>query len=125
MMKQSFGKAEKLKSRKLIEELFSSGKSVKAFPIIAVYKPIECSESFHQVGVSVSKKRFKKAVDRNLMKRRMREAYRLNKSILDAEEIPPLAIMFIYVKNEHIPFEEVERSMKKVLARLKDVIVTV
>ena len=120
-MKQSLGKAEKLKSRKLIEQLFSRGRSVKAYPLIAVYLPMEDAAGPHQMGVSVSKRRFKKAVDRNLMKKRIREAYRLNKQTIAEPGSESYALMFIYVKNELVPFAEVEKCMRKLLVQLAEV----
>ena len=117
-MNNSFGKEEKLKSRKRIEQLFSEGKSVKAYPVIAVFSPNEDSIVHSQVGFSVSKKRFKKAVDRNLVKRRMREAYRLNKQILS--ESGTVSMMFIYVGKTIPQYAEVEKSVVKALIKLRD-----
>src|SRR5215203_264370 len=80
--KAGFGKVEKLKSRKVIEELFARGKSVHVFPIRISYKFLQIApdeKTVIQVGVSVSKRNFKKAVDRNRIKRLLREAYRLQK----------------------------------------------
>ncbi len=80
-----FGKAEKLKSRKLVEELFARGKSVHLFPIRISHKflAVEADDkATMQVGVSVSKRNFKRAVDRNRIKRLLREAYRLQKQEL-------------------------------------------
>ena len=76
----SYNKFEKLKSRKQIELLFAKGKSISAFPVKVFYLPVE-NTPVHpvQVGVGVSARNFKKAVDRNTIKRRMREAYRLHK----------------------------------------------
>ena len=76
----SYNKFEKLKSRKQIELLFAKGKSISAFPVKVFYLPVE-NTPMHpvQVGVGVSARNFKKAVDRNAIKRRMREAYRLHK----------------------------------------------
>lgn len=117
-MNNSFGKEEKLKSRKRIEQLFAEGKSVKAYPVIAVFLPNEDSVVHSQVGFSVSKKRFKKAVDRNLVKRRMREAYRLNKEILI--ERGTVSMMFIYVGKTIPQYAEVEKSVVKALIKLRD-----
>lgn len=119
-MKQTLGKAEKLKSRKLIAELFSAGKSVKAYPLVAVYLPLAAADKNTLMGVSVAKKRIKKAVDRNLVKRRLREAFRLHKAGLHQEEGPELAIMIIYLKGEIAPYSEVEKSMKKLLIKLQE-----
>ena len=76
----SYNKFEKLKSRKQIELLFAKGKSISSFPVKVFYLPVEHTpEHPVQVGVGVSARNFKKAVDRNTIKRRMREAYRLHK----------------------------------------------
>jgi ribonuclease P protein component len=76
----SYNKFEKLKSRKQIELLFAQGKSISSFPVKVFYLPVEHTpEHPMQVGVGVSARNFKKAVDRNTIKRRMREAYRLHK----------------------------------------------
>jgi ribonuclease P protein component len=76
----SYNKFEKLKSRKQIELLFAKGKSISAFPVKVFYLPIDHTPMHPvQVGVGVSARNFKKAVDRNTIKRRMREAYRLHK----------------------------------------------
>ncbi len=76
----SYNKFEKLKSRKQIELLFAKGKSISSFPVKVFYLPVEHTPIHPvQVGVGVSARNFKKAVDRNTIKRRMREAYRLHK----------------------------------------------
>jgi len=76
----SYNKFEKLKSRKQIELLFAQGKSISSFPVKVFYLQVEhIPEHPVQVGVGVSARNFKKAVDRNTIKRRMREAYRLHK----------------------------------------------
>ena len=76
----SYNKFEKLKSRKQIELLFAKGKSISAFPVKVFYLPVDHTPVHPvQVGVGVSARNFKKAVDRNTIKRRMREAYRLHK----------------------------------------------
>lgn len=76
----SYNKFEKLKSRKQIELLFAKGKSISAFPVKVFYLPVDHTPMHPvQVGVGVSARNFKKAVDRNTIKRRMREAYRLHK----------------------------------------------
>ena len=76
-MKFTLGKQERLKSRKLIEKLYKNGESVKAFPLRMVYLQTAHTSKFPaQVGVSVAKRNFKKAPDRNRLKRLMRETYR-------------------------------------------------
>ena len=119
-----YSKSEKLKSKKAIENLFSKGKSINAFPIRAIYtkKPIPENVSIN-AGVVVSKKNIKLAVNRNLVKRRMREAYRLNNHALKvslSEKETELDIMFIYSSKELLPFATIEGKMKALLTRLSE-----
>ncbi len=118
MKQHGFPKATHLKSKKLIERLFKEGEKVKGYPLLAVYTPIEPGASTHQAGFSVSKRKFKHAVDRNLLKRRMREAYRLNKHLLPGGEEPKLAIMFIYLPAKAADFMQIEKGMQKALTHL-------
>ena len=116
-MNFSYPKSEKLKSKKTIDLLFSKGKSVSKYPLRLVY--VECdfdiSESRDfgtaqkiKMGVSVSKKYFKHAVDRNYFKRLLREAYRLNKHLLIDHLEKPHAFMFFYQSNDRLSYQEIE-----------------
>jgi len=79
----SYQSKEKLKSRRLLDQLFTNGKSVSVFPVKAFYNEVDIALNFPvKVGVGVSSRNFKKAVDRNRIKRLLREAYRLNKQPL-------------------------------------------
>ena len=110
--KNTFSKSEKLKSRKAITELFTDGKSVSKFPIRLVFAETEYpQEEKIKIGVSVSKKFFKKAVDRNYIKRVMREAYRLNKSVLKPLEGKHYSAMLIYQSKEILDFKELNAKM--------------
>ncbi len=107
--KNTFGKDEKLKSKKIIDQLFKEGKSVSTngFTLVYLVKPLS---TFYpvQAGFSVPKKHFKHAVDRNRIKRLMRETYRLNKTSLYenlAERKEQMAIMFVY-KGKELPNHE-------------------
>lgn len=111
---------EKLKSKKDIDLLFKKGKSINAFPIRAIYiKKNETSSNPINAGFTVSKKNIKLAVNRNLIKRRMREAYRLNNHSLKNSELM-LNIMFIYSSKEILPYETIERKIKVLLSRLSE-----
>lgn len=111
-MRHTYPKQEKLKSRTLIDQLFSEGKSVSKYPLRLVYVQITNSEDSNiKLGVSVSKKHFKKAVDRNYYKRVLREAYRLNKgSLLDAIEDNNYAFMLLYQTKDRLTFQEINEK---------------
>ncbi|MEZ0608424.1 ribonuclease P protein component [Fibrella sp. WM1] len=74
-----------------------------------------------QVLFSVPKRAFKKAVDRNLVRRRCREAYRLNKCILQKAAVSPVAITFLYTAKVKISFDEIDKGMKLALKRMNSV----
>lgn len=114
-MDTSFGKKEKLKLRAHITALFSKGKTIKSFPVHLVYLPAD--EEYNKVGVSVPKRHFKKAVDRNRIKRLMREAYRLNKNTLKGEQ--KYLMMLIYSGKKKTDFKEISRSILKILEELE------
>ena len=112
-MQQTFTKQEKLKKSKLISQLFAEGNNVTEFPIKLVYLPVEHVGTHKiQAGVSVPKRNFKKAVDRNRIKRLMREAYRKNKEHIYAEEHTKKHIfMFIYLGKNEIEYKLIEEKM--------------
>ncbi|MCB0442604.1 MAG: ribonuclease P protein component [Flavobacterium sp.] len=106
-MSFTYPKHEKLKSQKQIDLLFSEGKSVSKYPLRLVFAPVELENNEKiKFGVSVSKKYFKKAVDRNYYKRLLRECYRLNKNILLENLDKPYAMMFFYQSKEAMTFAE-------------------
>ena len=111
-MKQSYPKKEKLKSRSLINLLFSEGKSVSKYPLRLVYREVDYLEDTQcQMGVSVSKKYFKKAVDRNYYKRLMRETYRCNKDLLQlAMGDKKYVFMLLYQTKDRLNFQEVQEK---------------
>ena len=117
-MKATYSKNEKLKSKILIERLFLEGKSVSSFPLRMVFIETEFDESVKaKCGVSVSKRNFKKAVDRIRIKRLMREAYRLNKNIYFNNITTQYALMILYIGNEKSTFEQIDNAMKKLLEK--------
>ena len=113
----SFPKSERLYKKKAIQELFDKGSSFYLFPFKVFFLPNPDQNSrYHQVLLSVSKKNYKRAVDRNLIKRRMRESYRLQKQTLPTE--PKLWIGYIYSHREIILFEEMKNKMLKTFTRI-------
>jgi ribonuclease P protein component len=121
-----YGKAQKLKSRKAMETLFASGKSFNAFPIKVFYTltPIAqtgATDNCVHAGVGVSSRNFKKAVDRNRIKRLLREVYRTQKHDLInavALQISELNVFFLYVGKELPAFLELQSAMEKALEKL-------
>jgi len=120
-----FPKSERLNSKKKIEELFSRGQQFSVYPLKIIYLQKEQEEplSSNQVLFAVPKKRFKRAVDRNLLKRRIREAYRLNKDLLTRRG-PEfyLLIGYIYIGREIDKYQVIEKKLKLSLLRLNKVI---
>ena len=115
-MKHTLGKEERLKSRKLIERLYKEGNSVKAFPLRMMFLQTEHTSNFPcQVGVSVPKRNFKLAVDRNRLKRLMRETYRLQKEIVYNNLGVPHVFMVSYLGKEEWTYEDLYKKMEKLL----------
>ena len=118
----TYNKEEKLKSRKLIEYLFNKGKSISAFPVRVLYHFVEDDTSVPlQAGVTTSSRNFKKAIERNRVKRILREAYRLQKLPLQQhlkEQNRSLALFFIYTGKELPVFAEVYERMGIILQKL-------
>ena len=117
-----FGKKEKLKSRKGIEELFLNGKNFSVFPLRVTYQFSTAEETVVQVGVTAGKRYFKKAVDRNRIKRLIREAYRLQKHELKEvlkQKHQSCSLFFMYVDKTIPSFSVVKEAMNKCLKRLE------
>jgi len=121
-----FSKNEKLKSKTAIDLLFSKGKSINAFPLRIIYlKKNNCTGTIVNAGVSVPKKNIKLAVDRNLLKRRIREAYRLNNNELKIQLKKTgieYNLMFIYTSKQILSYQEIEDKIKVILSRLNELI---
>ncbi|MBQ8948630.1 MAG: ribonuclease P protein component [Prevotella sp.] len=117
----TFRKRERMVSNLLIEALFDNGnsQSVSAFPLRAVYQVTNRRDGHApvQLLISVPKKRFKHAVDRNRVKRQIREAYRQHKQLVweGMTEAQELLLGFIWLSDRHYPTKEVEARVVKIL----------
>lgn len=121
----SYKKEEKLKSRTLINHLFNQGKSLSFFPLKVLYDFVENNGKHLQAGVTVSSRNFKKAVDRNRIKRVTRESYRLQKSSLETMLIQKklsLILFFIYTNKDMSDFQLVHGKMHLLLQKMEDII---
>jgi ribonuclease P protein component len=115
MGKFSFQKKERLSRKKLIEELFEKGSSKSFFPLKVVFLALPGGAP-HQVLISTPSKTFKRAVDRNKLKRRIREGYRLNKTLLRAS--PTFSLAYIYIAREVLPSTVIHKAIRSSLERL-------
>jgi ribonuclease P protein component len=120
----TFKKEERLCSKKLLEELFRNGSSFFLYPFRISSLPATLDTAVPvQVVISVSKRRFKRASDRNLIKRRIRESYR----IIKAEQLYPflreqnlqVLLSISYVGNEILAYPEIDTKLKEAIERLK------
>ncbi|WP_299212889.1 ribonuclease P protein component [uncultured Aquimarina sp.] len=117
-MKATFGTNERLKSKKEIELLFSEGKSIAKYPIRLIYRKTTLEKEVQiQAGVSVSKRNFKKAVDRNRIKRLLRESYRKNKYIVGNNTTHQFAFMFLYTGKEMPDYIMIESKIKQIIQK--------
>ena len=112
----TFPKKEKLTHKKHFERLFSEGKSLYAFPVKLLYIPVTFQDGTPiKVAVTAPKKKFKRAVHRNRIKRLLREAYRLNKFLVVNPVPTQFAFLFLYLGNTIPNYKEVDRAMKQLL----------
>ncbi|MBG9376070.1 ribonuclease P protein component [Panacibacter sp. DH6] len=116
----TFGKNEKLKSRKLTEQLFKTGKTFSVFPVKVFYLPVN-ADHIVKAGVGTSSRNFKKAADRNRIKRLLREAYRTQKTPLTTfleEQHKQVALFFLYTDKTLPEFAMLKHRMQQALERL-------
>ena len=118
MKTNTFPLKEHLKSKRVIEKLYAEGASVTSYPLRAVFLEQEEQEPTAAILISVAKRRFRHAVDRNLVKRRIREAYRTSKHpFVDALQAKgkKMAVAILYIDTRHNSTEFIKRKMEKLL----------
>ncbi|MTI38100.1 ribonuclease P protein component [Fulvivirga lutimaris] len=113
----SFKKTERLNKKIWIKELFEKGSSFYLYPFKVLLLPHPDNSETNQILVSVSKRNFKKAVDRNKIKRRIRESYRLKRNSYSSSN--KYLIAYLYTSKEIMPFNEIQESMTKILDKIK------
>ncbi len=121
-MRATLSKNDRLHRQKRIDYLFDAGKSAVSYPIRVVAVPaaddlLDAHEPALQTLFSVAKKRFKRAVQRNRHKRRMREAYRLEKAVADWNPSTPVWLALQYIGNEEIPLPELRTAIRKAVEK--------
>lgn len=115
-MRRTFTYQDRLKSRKAIAQVFETGGQLFQYPIKVFYLITADQPATVQMSVSVPKKKFKKATDRNQIKRRMREAFRLNRPEDPAQT--SLATMWVYIGKETESYHKIESASRKLWQKL-------
>lgn len=117
----SYNKKEKLKSRKQLEALFTSGETLIVFPIKIFFNKTSAQDNNIKAGVGVSRKNFRKAIARNRIKRLLREAYRTEKAVLlnylQQNKIQ-IALFFLYIDKSLPEFDLLKEKMQQAIEKL-------
>jgi ribonuclease P protein component len=123
----SYNKKEKLKSRKRLEALFTSGAMFIVFPLKIFYQEVELQDNILKTGVGTSRKNFRKAVERNRIKRLLREAYRTEKpGLLNylQQNKKQIALFFLYIDKSlpeyHVLKEKMQQAIEKLIKNLDE-----
>ena len=133
----SFPKDEKLRHKSLVDALFKTGKSFYEFPLRATWRKISAEDlnsNFRdhvpqgigpiQLLITIPKKKRKKAVDRVLLRRRIREAYRLNRlelkqALEQDKDLGTFSLALVYIHNQNLPYQIIEEKIRKILKKLQ------
>ena len=123
----SYNKREKLKSRKQLEALFTAGTIFIIFPLKIYYQEVKVQDNILKTGVGTSRKNFKKAVERNRIKRLLREAYRIEKpGLLNylQQNKKQIALFFLYIDKSLPAYdllkEKMQQSIEKLIKNLNE-----
>ena len=122
-VKSHLTKSERLCSHYLIDQLFEPGKgskSLSAYPLRMVYRMINADDHATAMMISVPKRQFRHAVDRNRIKRQLREAYRNNKDLLQLPEGKALTMAFIWLEGKHYPSSIITSKVRNLLQRVTE-----
>lgn len=125
MLKNSFKKQERLTGKKNFEKLLAKGQRVHLSPFTVYWTYLSDQEPPVRIAISIPKKKFKQATVRNLLRRRVRESYRINKHSLNGlleERNIQLYILIVYVSNEILEFKIINQKIIEVLNRLENTI---
>ena len=115
---RTFKKKERLSNKKSINLLFQSGQSINSYPLKVLFLNKKNKKGTNQILVSIPIRNFKKATERNLIKRRIREAYRINKHRLTKSSIQNLLIAYIYINNNISTYLEIEQAVKAAIENI-------
>lgn len=122
MNDNSFGKEYKLCSKRVIEDLFENGASIKSYPFVLKWMRTDLSTNKpFQIAFSIPKRNFKSAVQRNYIKRKCREALRLNKGALESlcsNAKVQIALFLIFTAKEDLTYEQIDKKIKKLVDNL-------
>lgn len=123
-MSTKFPKSERLNSQSVIEQIFKKSSSIKEFPFLLKYRRHSFEKGAKvQIAISIPKRRVKKAVDRNRLKRQIKEGYRLNKAPLLEKfknKEQGLALFLIYSGSETATYAKLENKIKVLLQQLEN-----